>query len=671
MYDGQGSVMYSYNSLAQLTSETRTLGGPSFTLSYGYNLAGELNSITNPFGAQVGYGYDKVGRLTNVSGSGYAGVSNYASSITYRAFGALKGMTFRNGRTLATAYDGRMRPITWDVAGVLGYNYNYDYFNEHTGRVTYAGNRYDSSLDRSYEYDDVGRLAISHTGAEARAAAWTGLWGTMDGPYSQGYQYDVWGNVTHKYGWGGEVQGGSTGVSTDIWYSYTGNRRNGFTYDAAGNLTNDLGQNFAYDVTGQQTSASYGGYSLSQEYDGNGLRVKKTENGTATYYLRSTVLGGQVVAEINSSGGWQRGYVYTGGSLLAVQQAGVNWVHEDPVTKSKRLTNDQGIVVSTIELDPWGADTNRSGNAAFQPHKYTTYERDGNGSDEAMFRRYNRWHSRFDQPDPYDGSYNMGDPQSFNRYAYVNNDPVNFTDPTGLQPDICTEFDEHGACVIYSGYTPAENSLRAWARYANSRSLLPGGGTGGNPHGGGGGPQNPAPTQKPNPNCITNAVSGATGLARPFGNVGADGSIGHDGIHVVAPPGSTVTTLGVLAGTVLGIHNQGDGLRAVDVLVPGVGVAIYKDLGSVNVRAGQKLSGGTTIGAVGVGGDYAGLHFALLSGGRAEDSYYRSLTSRAAGGDLNAQHQIKASMFINPNGPNSPVNCPGVPVNNAGVNPHP
>jgi hypothetical protein len=171
-------------------------------------------------------------------------------------------------------------------------------------RVCDSRNRsfYDSSLDRSYEYDDVGRLAISHTGAEARAAAWTGLWGTMDGPYSQGYQYDVWGNVTHKYGWGGEVQGGSAGVSTDIWYSYTGNRRNGFTYDAAGNLTNDLGQNFAYDVTGQQTSASYGGYSLNQEYDGNGLRIKKTENGSVTYYLRSSVLGGQVVAEINGGG---------------------------------------------------------------------------------------------------------------------------------------------------------------------------------------------------------------------------------------------------------------------------------------------------------------------------------------------------------------------------------
>jgi hypothetical protein len=37
-----------------------------------------------------------------------------------------------------------------------------------------------------------------------------------------------------------------------------------------------------------------------------------------------------------------------------------------------------------------------------------------------MFRRSNRWHSRFDQPDPYDGSYNLGDPQSFNRYTGKN-----------------------------------------------------------------------------------------------------------------------------------------------------------------------------------------------------------------------------------------------------------
>ncbi|SRR6266404_38555 len=50
-----------------------------------------------------------------------------------------------------------------------------------------------------------------------------------------------------------------------------------------------------------------------------------------------------------------------------------------------------------------------------------------------MQRRYNRWWSRFDQPDPYDGSYELTNPQSFNRYAYTQNDPVNHTDPSGLE----------------------------------------------------------------------------------------------------------------------------------------------------------------------------------------------------------------------------------------------
>jgi RHS repeat-associated protein len=67
-----------------------------------------------------------------------------------------------------------------------------------------------------------------------------------------------------------------------------------------------------------------------------------------------------------------------------------------------------------------------------QTRWYTTYERDENGSYEAMNRRYNRWWSRFEQPDPWDGSYDLTDPQSFNRYSYVRNDPVNFVDPSGL-----------------------------------------------------------------------------------------------------------------------------------------------------------------------------------------------------------------------------------------------
>ncbi|HET8669063.1 MAG TPA: RHS repeat-associated core domain-containing protein, partial [Candidatus Saccharimonadales bacterium] len=424
MTDGLGSISYVYNTLSRMTSETRTFAGVgAYTLSYDYNLAGQLKSFTNHWNAQVGYVYDKIGRTKNVTGSGYMGVSSYVNSMAYRAFG-LKQMAYNNGRTLSLQYDNRMRLTQWNIPNVMGWNYAYQYFGENTGRVTYAQNMNDPTLDRSYHYDHVGRLQSAYTGSSARAHVEIGSNWLSDGPYAQQDNvYDVWGNTLSRTGWGG--------TNPQYGAGYTNNKMNTMVYDAKGNLKDaGGGWTFTYDATGQQATSAVG--NVQMFYDGDRLRGKKNENGVITYYLRSSVLGGQVVAELTSAGAWSRGYVYLGGQVMAVQQAGVYWMHQDPVAKSKRVTNASGNVVSTIELDPWGGETNRSSNEAFQPRKFTTYERDSIGSDDAMHRRYNRWWSRFEQPDPYDGSYDLSDPQSFNRYSYVQNDPVNFVDPLGL-----------------------------------------------------------------------------------------------------------------------------------------------------------------------------------------------------------------------------------------------
>jgi hypothetical protein len=62
------------------------------------------------------------------------------------------------------SYNNRMFLSQWNIPGVLGYSYHYDYYGENnTGRVTFADNvtngaARDGSLDRSWYYEDMGRL---------------------------------------------------------------------------------------------------------------------------------------------------------------------------------------------------------------------------------------------------------------------------------------------------------------------------------------------------------------------------------------------------------------------------------------------------------------------------------------------------------------------------------
>jgi RHS repeat-associated protein len=65
--------------------------------------------------------------------------------------------------------------------------------------------------------------------------------------------------------------------------------------------------------------------------------------------------------------------------------------------------------------------------------KYATYTRDSvTGLDYAMNRYYSSVWGRFLSPDPYGKSVGPGNPQSWNRYGYAGNDPVNHNDPSGL-----------------------------------------------------------------------------------------------------------------------------------------------------------------------------------------------------------------------------------------------
>ncbi len=98
------------------------------------------------------------------------------------------------------------------------------------------------------------------------------------------------------------------------------------------------------------------------------------------------------------------------------------------VKRSNVLVSPQ--IGQTSNYYPFGEERTATGQGRT---KFATYYRDSSaGFDYAMNRYYNYTWGRFLTPDPYPGSAKLANPQSWNRYAYVANDPVNQNDPSGL-----------------------------------------------------------------------------------------------------------------------------------------------------------------------------------------------------------------------------------------------
>src|SRR5262249_15891918 len=102
MTDATGTITYNYNDLSQLISERRVfeeMCSLTYTLNYEYELGGQLKRITDQNNTTINYNYDTAGQLSEVTGEGnlIANVSNYASAFEYRAWGAMRSVSFGNG----------------------------------------------------------------------------------------------------------------------------------------------------------------------------------------------------------------------------------------------------------------------------------------------------------------------------------------------------------------------------------------------------------------------------------------------------------------------------------------------------------------------------------------------------------------------------------------------
>jgi RHS repeat-associated protein len=173
------------------------------------------------------------------------------------------------------------------------------------------------------------------------------------------------------------------------------------------------------------------GSTASYVYDANGQRVRKTTSSGSVDYLYD--LASHEITELSSSGSWNRGEVYAGGRHLATYGNSTTYlIHADHLGTERVRTNSSGTSCETVASLPFGDWQTTSGSCGDpSPMHFTGKERDSESGLDNFGARYDSSSmGRFMSPDPMGG--HPQDPQTLNRYAYVRNNPVSLTDPTGL-----------------------------------------------------------------------------------------------------------------------------------------------------------------------------------------------------------------------------------------------
>lgn len=221
------------------------------------------------------------------------------------------------------------------------------------------------------------------------------------------------------------------------------NRIVGWSYDASGNLLNDGVNSYTYDAEGHIKTVNS---TTAYVYDGSGARVRKLvgENTRFVYGL-----GGELIMEFDgSNGNLKKEYISSGITIepTAVNSNGTRYGTADNLGSPRAITNSLGSVVSRHDYMPFGEELGASVGgrttgmgfsvADGNRKKFTGYEADSEtGLNFAQARYQSSTQGRFTSPDPFGGSMSSASPQSFNRYAYVGNNPLTHTDSTGLSGD--------------------------------------------------------------------------------------------------------------------------------------------------------------------------------------------------------------------------------------------
>ena len=449
-YDELGNSVKEINSLGQSTSYSYNLYGrvtsvidPNLVnLSYSYDGLGNITQLLfqkEGYQESVSYSYDNLSKPVSVTDS--LGVISYQrdglSRVTQR--------TDVFGNTLSYGYDavGKLTNLAYPDGKEVSYEYNDDdllsKITDFNGNIT------------TYEYDFLGNLVKTLY----PNGFYTVFEYDVNHKITKLQNFDKEGKVVTANSLTRDVIGNITGIERTDYVStelsmlassdfvvneanqVVSNGSDAFNYDDNGNLLNykvaDKNVAFEYGIRNKLSAATVGSDSFSYSYDGEGNRVELTKNGQTTRFVIDNVLGlKKPLAETNISNTIQKYYIYGNGMVYSLNASGDISVYlYDYKGSTTAISDAQGEIQNAYTYSTYGKVLGSFENIE-NNYKYLAKYGVVSDNDNYLYirsRYYSVDLSRFTQVDKVNGT--IITPSSFNKYRYTDGDPVNYADVNG------------------------------------------------------------------------------------------------------------------------------------------------------------------------------------------------------------------------------------------------
>lgn len=431
-YGDKTGVAFGYNARGQVTSIVAT--NTTRRVDYTFDEAGKMTAARDSTAGQIAIGHDATNRIVRYAAGGHA------FDFSYDGFRGLSRMTDENGRGERVVYDalGRVKSVVdaQDPERVYVTNH-YDDGAKGSGRL--LREVYGNGVETVYSYDAAGRISslVTRSGSQTLVSLAYGY--DQDGRLVS--LNDIVAGKAKSFGYDvdGQLVRADYGGSSELFsYDAAGNRRD-LVYketrdETTGNLLRLYGSESGVTVCGYDefqrlcavTNETTGVY-WSCLYDASGARARVTSGLVTTERVSVPTVG---LVDEYEGGVRVRHHVRANGRRVAVvTPTGVRYLHHDHLGSIRVVTDENGAVTGKADFKAFGEVASSSGADAGLCGWIAAYgvETDPTGFHYMQHRYYSAQLGRFISEDPL--GLEAGD-VNFRRYCF--NNPLGFTDPTGL-----------------------------------------------------------------------------------------------------------------------------------------------------------------------------------------------------------------------------------------------